>query len=375
MKKILFLTGTRADFGKLKSLIFSVSNIDGIEYSIFATGMHMSTKYGYTYNEINSYGFKNIHAFINQSLNDRQDQILAKTIIGLSDYIQEYNPSAIVIHGDRIEALAGAIVGMTNDILVIHIEGGEVSGSIDESIRHAVSKLSHIHFVSNIKAQKRLIQLGENKDSIYIIGSPDIDIMLSKHLPSIFDVKQHYDINFSNYGILLFHPVGFDKCLIQNNVQILIDSLIESDKNYVVVYPNNDLGSEIIISNYSSLSLNKKFRIFPSIRFEYFLVLLKHSNFIIGNSSAGIREAPIYGLPSINIGNRQNNRGGSPSIINVDFSVRNIVNAIKKSEVEKYESSFEFGDGLSDVKFANLITSNEFWNISRQKYFNDLILF
>jgi UDP-N-acetylglucosamine 2-epimerase (hydrolysing) len=372
MKKILFLTGTRADFGKLKSLIHSIEKLNDIDYSIFATGMHMLTKYGYTYIEISRHGFKNLHPYINQSSNDRQDQILAKTIIGLSDYVQEYKPAAIVIHGDRIEALAGAIVGITNDILVIHIEGGEVSGAIDESIRHSVSKLSHVHLVSNEIAKNRLIQLGELNDSIHIIGSPDIDIMLSDNLPSIREVKDHYNINYSDYSIVLYHPDGLDMSTIENNTKILIDALLKSGNKYIVVYPNNDPGSDIIISQYSRLLDNDKFKIFPSIRFEYFLILLKYSQFIIGNSSAGIREAPLYGLCSINLGARQNNRGKSASIINTNFDIDQILNAIDFSKKNRFQKFYEFGNGESDKKFANLINSNDIWSISRQKYFKDL---
>ncbi|RKJ17522.1 UDP-N-acetylglucosamine 2-epimerase (hydrolyzing), partial [Butyricicoccus sp. 1XD8-22] len=185
MKKIVFLTGTRADYGKIKSLINKVWEDSSFELYLFVTGMHMLSRYGSTWREIEKDGFKNVYHFINQSQNTPMDIALSDTISGLSNYIAEINPDLIVVHGDRLEALAGAIVGAFNNIRVVHIEGGEVSGTIDESIRHAITKFAHIHMVSNDESKKRIIQMGEAEKNIFVIGSPDIDIMYSNKLPSI----------------------------------------------------------------------------------------------------------------------------------------------------------------------------------------------
>jgi UDP-N-acetylglucosamine 2-epimerase (hydrolysing) len=201
-KKIVFLTGTRADFGKLKSLIEITNSDSSYEVELFVTGMHLQSKYGSTVDEIVKCGYPNIYKFINHTSERSMDQNLAKTIQGFSDFVRESKPHLIVIHGDRVEALAGAIVGSLNNILVAHVEGGEVSGTIDELIRHAVSKMSHTHFVSNAKAKKRLIQMGELEESIFEIGSPDVDVMVSENLPSISEVKNRYDIEFEEYGIV-----------------------------------------------------------------------------------------------------------------------------------------------------------------------------
>lgn len=163
-KKLVFLTGTRADYGKIKSLIQEVEDLDGFEPYIFATGMHMLAKYGSTYKEILKDGYQNIYTYINQSGKESMDIILSNTILGFGNYIAELKPDAIVVHGDRLEALAGAIVGAFNNIKVFHIEGGEVSGTIDESIRHAITKFAHYHLVSNEKAKRRIMQLGEAEE-------------------------------------------------------------------------------------------------------------------------------------------------------------------------------------------------------------------
>ena len=151
MKKIVFLTGTRADFGKIRSIILSLIDTKKFKVDVFVTGMHLLHRYGYTIEEIKKVGIGRLFKFSNQNTNYesevRMDEILSKTIKGFSKYVKKNKPDLIMLHGDRLEALAGAIVGAYNNILIGHIEGGEVSGTIDNSIRHAVSKLSHLHFV------------------------------------------------------------------------------------------------------------------------------------------------------------------------------------------------------------------------------------
>lgn len=303
-KRIVFLTGTRADFGKLKSLIKITQESEYFETHIFATGMHMNSKYGKTVNEIVKSGFTNIYMYINHDTIDHMDRTLAKTIDGFSHYVAEIAPDLIVVHGDRVEALAGAIVGSLNNILVAHIEGGEISGTIDELIRHSVSKLSHIHLVANEKAKERLIQMGEFEKSIAVIGSPDMDVMFSDALPTVDEAKRYYDIKFDEYAIAMFHPVTTEVGEMKEHAAQFVDALIASGDNYIVIYPNNDMGSDSILREYERICHHERFRIFPSLRFEYFLSLLKHARFIIGNSSAGIREAPEYSIPTVDIGSR-----------------------------------------------------------------------
>lgn len=347
-KKILFITGTRADFGKLKPLMLKIENSENFECHIFATGMHTLSRYGLTYDEIRKTGFKNIFTYINQdaSCNISMDIILSNTIEGINRYIHEFPPDMIVVHGDRVEALAGAIVGALNNVLVAHIEGGELSGTVDELIRHAVSKLSHLHFTSNENAKKRLIQMGEIDDSVFVIGSPDIDVMLSDSLPSLEKVKQRYDINFDMYGVFIYHPVTTEIDSLESNINTVIDALEKIEMNFVVIFPNNDMGSDIIIKALKRIENNPKYKIFPSLRFEFFLTLLKNAYVVIGNSSAGIREAPVFGVPTINIGTRQKNRFNSSSIINVDADKEAIIHAFNCFPL-RLEPSYYFGDGNS----------------------------
>ena len=373
MKKILFLTGTRADFGKIKSLISTLENNQEFEVFVFVTGMHLQKEYGYTLIEIERCNFKNIHAFQNHTHETTMDLTLAKTIEGFSSYCKKINPDLIVIHGDRVETLAGAIVGSLNNILVAHIEGGELSGTVDELIRHSVTKLSHIHFVSNDEAAKRLLQMGEIKSSIFTIGSPDIDIMFSENLPTEESVKEYYQIDFDQYAIVMFHPVTTEDKQMKQYADDFVASLLAVDEKFVVIFPNNDLGSKYIIDAYQKIKDNNRFRIFPSLRFEYFLVLLKNAKFIIGNSSAGIREAPYYGIPIINIGTRQQNRTLNADIINVDYQKENIIKALHSVTNHKISQAYnDFGKGNSAELFLNSLLSSKIWEINHQKKFKNI---
>lgn len=372
-KKILFITGTRADYGKLKSLMRAIESNDSFELYVFITGMHLLSIFGNTYTEIVKDGYSNIHVAFGLLCSDKMSVSLGNTTSYLTEYVNSIKPDMIVVHGDRTDALAGAIVGALNNIIVAHIEGGEVSGTIDESIRHAISKFAHLHFVSNEDAKKRVIQLGENIDSIFVIGSPDIDIMLSDKLPSIEDVKNRYDINFKSYGIFMYHPVTTEYGSISNNIKNVVDALIASDKNYVVIYPNNDFGSELILNEYSRFLNNKRFVVYPSMRFEYFLSLLKNADFIIGNSSAGIMESGVYGVPAINIGIRQSGRYRTDIIKNAQNTkedVSEIINAISNICNHRIKQ-MHFGGGDSTGRFMEIISNDNIWNKKLQKCFVD----
>jgi UDP-N-acetylglucosamine 2-epimerase (hydrolysing) len=370
-KKIVFLTGTRADFGKLKSLIEITRNCNRFEVHIFATGMHMDMRYGFTVNEIVKCGFDNIYRYINHDDESLMEITLANTIEGLARFVRLIQPDLLIVHGDRVEALAGATVGALNNILVAHIEGGELSGTVDELIRHAVSKLSHTHFVANEDAKKRLMQMGELDKSIYVIGSPDMDVMLSDHLPAWSFVKDKYEIPFDDFAVSMFHPVTTEIANMDEYAEEYIKAIEQSQINYIIIYPNNDKGAEFILSKLKRLTNKNKYRLFPSVRFENFLTMMKQSKFMIGNSSAGIREAPYYGLPTVNVGTRQNGRTNNPDIIHTAYHHTDILNGIKKALQIRLQPRKLYGDGCSNNKFFNILQSDPFWATAKQKQFND----
>ncbi|MEX0686773.1 MAG: UDP-N-acetylglucosamine 2-epimerase [Balneolales bacterium] len=373
-RKILFITGTRADFGKQKALMEAVKKHPDFILSIFCTGMHLMSKYGYTVTELQKAGFsENLFHFLNQVEGESMEVVLSNTIAGLSRYLHENKVDLIVVHGDRIEALAGATVGALRNTLVGHIEGGEVSGTIDDLLRHATSKMGHLHFVANVTAVRRLKQLGEDGENIFNIGSPDVDVMLSNKLPVLDEVKKRYEIPFNHYGIAILHPVTTELSQMKTNAQNYAEALIRSGKNYVVIYPNNDLGTEHILDAFEPFKKLNNFKIFPSLRFEYFLTLLKNCDFIIGNSSAGIHEAPVYGVPTIDIGTRQHNRFKYESIQNICFDSYRILEAIDMAvEANRYNPTMYYGKGNSAKLFIKALENEKFWKTKTQKIFFDL---
>ena len=372
-RKILFITGTRADYGKMKPLMKAMDKDDCFNVFVFVCGMHLLETFGSTYEEVKKDEYENIYIAFGLSQAQNGSVNLGNTITYLSGYVENIKPDMILVHGDRMDALAGAIVGALHNILVGHIEGGEVSGTIDESIRHAISKFAHIHFVCTDEAGNRLIQLGEEENRIFVIGSPDIDIMMSDTLPLLEEAKSRYGIEFDRYGIFMYHPVTTEYATIGKKIQTVVDAVMKSKKNYIVVYPNNDLGSEIILNEYKRLANNGRFRMFPSLRFEHFLVLLKNADFIIGNSSAGIRESGIYGIPAIDIGTRQSGRYSTVENMNLQHVSENcdeILTAL--NQTERYKTpSYVFGDGNSTQRFMHIVKKEQFWLMNIQKHFVD----
>ncbi len=381
-RKILFLTGTRADFGKLKPLIQSVDASGDFEVAIFITGMHTLSRYGYTLDEVYRAlpehrlrdGTRSVYVYHNQVVGEPMERVLASTIEGLSRYLTEFTPDLVVVHGDRVEALAGATVGALRNILVAHVEGGEVSGTVDELIRHAVTKMSHIHFVANDEASRRLLQLGERPETIHIIGSPDIDLMMSASLPDLAEVKRYYAIPFSDYGVIIFHPVTTDLADTELSANAIADAVLESGREHVVIFPNNDEGCELIFNAWKRLESNARIKLLPSMRVEYFLVMLRNARYLLGNSSAGIRECPVFGVPAINVSTRQNGRANSSCIVNVEGARAQIVAAMNSSwnNLQRHAPDLAFGEGNSAKLFLDAIARESFWRVSKQKLFNDI---
>lgn len=368
-RRIVFVTGTRADFGKIEPLA-SVAQEAGLDVHFFVTGMHMMNKYGLTKTEVHRVRGANVVEFINQRDKDPQDIILAKTIVGFSDFIKEESPDLVVIHGDRIEALACALVCATNYVRCVHVEGGEVSGTIDEIFRHCNTKLANIHLVSSQIAAHRILQMGESEASVHIIGSPELDQHAQTSGVSIEEVRKYYEIPFQNYGIVIFHPVTSEASEMGTQARAMFEAIIDTHKNMVVILPNNDPGAENILEVISSLP-KEQFRVLPSMRFNYFSELVKNASIFIGNSSAGVREAPFMGIPSLDIGTRQSNRANASSIGACSaFDANSIKTFISKEWGKRYSPDLSFGSGSATQKFNELLASDRFWQLPMQKYYN-----
>lgn len=372
-KKILFITGTRADFGKIEPLAKAAKKI-GFNVGFFITGMHMMRRYGETRIEVKKFAKEGVFEFFNQREGDSLDYILSKTILGLSDYLQENHQDLVVIHGDRIETLAASVVCGIRNLRSCHIEGGELSGTIDESIRHCSTKFCTAHFVSNKEAEKRVLLLGESPDRIFNIGSPELDMHAVDSGVEIEEVKKRYEIYFQDYGIVIFHPVTTEIDSIKKQAKSLFDALNLSDRNYVVISPNNDPGSGEIFSIIEQLP-KQRFKIIPSMRFSHFSELMKNASIMIGNSSAGVREAPFLGLASINIGTRQNKRVSENQICNCNAeSINELIELVNKNWGVKNRQSEFFGTGDASIRFLKVIENKSFWELPIQKSYHEEIL-
>lgn len=371
MKRVTFVTGTRADFGKIEPLAIALRDT-GFAVSFFVTGMHMMDRYGLTKIEVARVDGVAITEFENQSEGDPQDKVLTSTVNGFSAYCADFKPDLVVVHGDRVEALACSLVCAMNYIRCAHIEGGEVSGTIDEIFRHCNTKLAAAHFVSSEQAADRVKAMGEPADTIYTIGSPELDAHAAPTGLSLQEVKTYYDIPFDDYGIVVFHPVTSEADQMGAQARALFDSLTASARNFVVIAPNNDPGSADIFDVLGTLD-PQHFVQMPSMRFLYFSELLRNASALIGNSSAGVREAPFLGVPSLNIGSRQNNRASAPSITDARA---NDHAKIDRFLTDTWGTSFGrdtgFGRGDTAQRFVAVLQNPGFWARGLQKEFVDI---
>jgi UDP-N-acetylglucosamine 2-epimerase (hydrolysing) len=369
-RHLLFLTGTRADFGKLEPLAAAAREA-GHRVTFFVTGMHMMDRYGLTRNEVRRMPGVTVHEYENQTGGDPQDLILARTVTGFSDYVAVAKPDLIVLHGDRIEALAGALVAATNYIRSAHVEGGEVSGTIDEVFRHCNTKLCTHHFVSSDAAARRVMALGEPEETIHAIGSPELDFHAHPSGVTLEEVRARYDIPFADYGIAVFHPVTSEQDSIGQQAADLFGALEASGRTFVTIAPNNDPGSRDIFAVLDRLPQDR-FRVLPSMRFAHFSELMKNAACMVGNSSAGVREAPFLGLPSLDIGTRQTNRSDAPSVTACEAGDRAaILGFLQNRWGRPSEAHHGFGQGTAAERFTATLARPEFWNLSLQKAFRD----
>jgi UDP-N-acetylglucosamine 2-epimerase (hydrolysing) len=365
-KKLLFVTGTRADFGKLEPLA-KAAQLAGFEITFFITGMHMMQRYGETRLEVKRFAGAEFIEFVNQREGDALDFILAKTILGFSDFVHERRPDLVVIHGDRVEAMAASIVCAMRYIRSAHIEGGEVSGTIDESIRHCNTKLCATHFVSSEDAKARVLSLGEAPERVFNIGSPELDTHAQPSGVSIEEVKARYAIPFDDYGIVIFHPVTSEVDSMGAQAASLFGCLVQSGKHFVVIAPNNDPGTDDIFAVIEALPKDR-FRLIPSMRFNYFSELMKNAAVMVGNSSAGVREAPFLGLPSLDVGSRQNNRAQADSIFGCSaFNQGKIQLFLTNQWHHRFKVDASFGNGMASDQFVQVLKVDKYWEISIQK--------
>ena len=379
-KKILIVTERRADYSKFKPILDEIKKSRSLSYILIVTGSHLLKKYGYTINEIKKDGFKisdqfSMHA--NNSLDDGAEMVksFGRSIIKISSLIKKYDPDIILSGFDIGANLAAAISGAHMNKVVAHIEGGEVSGTIDESIRHAITKFSNLHFTTNSVATKRLIQMGENPKFIFTVGNSSLDNMLKIPKFSKKRICNDYDLNPKDpYVVVTMHTVTSEIKQIQEYMKNVIDAITELNIQAILIRGNADAGSNKMLQ----IIKNSKIKEYLSIPFSNYINLLRNSSALVGNSSSGIMEAPFLRIPSVNIGTRQLGRLRSKSVIDCNYEKSNIKNAITKAiNDKKFLKSIPsnqnlYGIGNSSKQIVKIMEKLDLDKIPTQKIFYEL---
>ncbi len=370
MRKIALVSDGRVSHGIYTPVLDEISKHKNLDYIYIVMGMHLSKEFGNTVEHIKQEGYKISYEipikFSNNEM-DKQVKCIGEYILALTNLFEKDKPDIILAQGDRGITLACAIVGVHLQIPVAHMHGGEISKTFDEYTRHAITQYSHIHFPATKKSAERLKLLGQEESRIYLTGSTAVGYILKQELLS----KDKLNLDFNGkYVVLLQHPVSEEKGQNGINFNKTINALLESEVyKIIIIYPNSDDGSEEIINILKNLEQsNNKIRTYKSLPFLTYLSLIKHSSFMIGNSSGAIIEAPVLGTPVINIGTRQDGRERAPAIIDVNYDKKEILNAINKALydkkfreiVDKKISPYNpYNDGKAAERIVNVLENVE----------------
>ncbi len=336
MRTVCVLTGTRAEYGLLKPSLKRIQNDNSLELQTIVTGTHLSPRHGNTVSELQNDGIPV----------DEQVQILmegdgripmAKSIglgvLGFSEALGKLSPDVLLLLGDRVEVLAGAMTAAYMYIPVAHIHGGDAATGvgIDDIARHAITKLSHIHFPASDKSYERIRRLGEPEWRIKTVGAPGLDAILTGDFADANELYSEYSISADdNLLLVLFHPETMNPDRAGSQYRTLISGIKSIDAEKIIIYPNADPGSDQIIEEIESLRGEPSFHIFKNIPRKKFLGLMSIADAMVGNSSSGIIEAPSLGLPFVEVGQRQTDRERGDNVMSVGFEPQEIYNQVRK---------------------------------------------
>lgn len=368
MKKIIsILTATRAEYGLLKPIITRLDYIDGFDVRVVVTGSHLSPEFGLTYKQIEKDGFfidEKIDILLSSDTPSSISKTMGIAMISFADYFKKLKPDILIILGDRYESLSVAITAMNQRIPIVHLYGGEVTeGVVDDCIRHAITKLSYIHFTSTEKYRDRVIQLGEHPSRVFNVGAMGVENVLKKELYTKKELEKELKITLSKpYAIVTFHPITLEDNSSEKQIKVLVDVCKEYKHiNFIFTKSNADANGRIInqyLDKYNIESNN--IVVFASLGMKRYLSAVKYSLMVIGNSSSGIVEAPSFGVPTINIGDRQKGRIRASSVIDckpVKYDINKAIElAMKKDFITKAKKTINpYGDGNTSGKIVNII--------------------
>jgi GDP/UDP-N,N'-diacetylbacillosamine 2-epimerase (hydrolysing) len=368
MKKIIsILTATRAEYGLLKPIIKKLNMIEEFDIKIVATGMHLSHEFGMTYQEIEQDGFtihKKIEILRDGDTSTGISKAMGHAMFGFSEYFEDLKPDLLIVLGDRYETLAVCCAAMNARIPIAHLYGGETTeGAIDEAIRHAITKMSYLHFTSTAEYRKRVIQLGESPDRVFQVGAIGIENILNVDLLSKAELAKSININLEKpYAVITFHPSTLEEESVMKQFNELLKACNEhKELNYIFTKANADANGRIInklIDKYAYE--NENVTSFTSLGMLRYLSTLKYCKMVIGNSSSGLIEAPSFGIPTINIGDRQKGRLCSDSVIHCTADEHVITKSIDLALSNEFQEKAKrtnnpYGDGKTSDKIVEVL--------------------
>lgn len=360
-KTILVVTGTRAEYGLLKSTIDAIRASKKLRLTLLATGMHTQKKYGYTLNDIKQDNVP-IDCVVKVGEGDSMLQAFSKEVAGIEKYCVRHRPDFILVLGDRDEAFAGAIAGGHLNIPVCHIHGGDVSsGVVDDYIRHSITKFSHLHFTISKFSRARVLQLGEEKWRVHNMGSPGLDNLAHILYRPKKELAREFDLDAEKpWFVVLQHPTPLDLFATKGQIIPTLEAVSEFDAEKIVIYPNSDTGADVFIKAIKKLSPKKGFHVFKNVPRDRYLSFLKASDVLVGNSSSGIIESGYFKLPTINIGKRQQGRECGKNVMHVGYDKKEIALAIKKAQTKAFgsvcrKSKHPYGSGNAGKKIVSVL--------------------
>lgn len=361
MRRIVYITGTRADYGLMQSTLQRIAQSSQLELSLAVTGMHLDPGYGETVHEIEASGL-NIAARIPVRLHSDNGGVMARAIahelLGMVDTLERERPDMVLLLGDRGEMLAGALAAIHLNIPVVHIHGGELSGTVDEPVRHAISKLSHYHFTATEGARERLIKMGELPEHIFVTGAPGLDGLADFPKGERNEMCRQYGFDPEQpVALVVFHPVVQNASEAGLQADALMQAILE-DAGYqaLVLLPNADAGGEQIramLERYAS----PRFRTVVHLPREEYLSWLTVADVMVGNSSSGIIEAASFGIAVVNVGERQNRRERNANVVDVSATREVVAEGLKKAS--KLQGPYQniYGDGHAGERIVGLLES------------------
>lgn len=383
MKEIAVVTATRAEYGLLKPVILALQASPHFAVSVLVTGTHLSKAFGYTVQEIKK---DNIHITAEIPILSDSDsprgvsQTMSNALLGFSAYFEAHRPDAVMVLGDRYEILAVCCAAMNERIPILHLHGGETTqGAIDEAIRHSITKMSALHFTSNEQHRKRVIQLGEQPSRVFNVGAPGVENVL--HMPLMSKSELEQSLGFSldkRYAVVTFHPVTLENVLPEQQLYELFAAMDAFDLHYIVTKSNADTGGQRINRALDAFAKTRRnVAVYDSLGMNRYLSAVKYCAAVVGNSSSGIIEAPSFGVPTVNIGDRQKGRMQADSVIQCQPTKEDISRAMALALSDSFRSRIRhvknpYGDGNTSGKIVSILEEQFSKGIDLKKSFYDI---